>query len=94
MDLPGTRYARSGDVSIAYQVLGEGPFDVVITPGAISHVELQWETAGWTALLRGAAGPAPAPGSALGMPARRKLGQSRTTPKSNGSDTATHRCGA
>jgi class 3 adenylate cyclase len=53
--MPETRYARSGDVSIAYQVLGEGPFDVIITPGAISHVELQWETAGWAALVQGAA---------------------------------------
>jgi class 3 adenylate cyclase/pimeloyl-ACP methyl ester carboxylesterase len=35
-----TRYARSGDVSIAYQVLGDGPFDVVYHPGAFSHVEL------------------------------------------------------
>jgi pimeloyl-ACP methyl ester carboxylesterase len=40
--LPQTRYARSGDVSIAYQVLGDGPFDVVWVPGAFSHVELNW----------------------------------------------------
>jgi class 3 adenylate cyclase len=55
MDMPETRYARSGDVSIAYQVLGEGPFDVVIAPSWVSHVELQWEAAGWAALLRGIA---------------------------------------
>ena len=55
MDMPETRYARSGDVMIAYQVLGEGPFDVVITPSFVSHVELQWEAAGWAALLRGIA---------------------------------------
>ena len=42
-DLPVTRFARSGDVSIAYQVLGDGPFDVVFVPGAFSHVELAWE---------------------------------------------------
>jgi len=36
-----TRYARSGDVSIAYQVVGDGPFDVVFVP-AISHIELAW----------------------------------------------------
>jgi pimeloyl-ACP methyl ester carboxylesterase len=41
-ELPVTRYARSGDVSIAYQVLGDGPFDVVWVPGAFSHVELNW----------------------------------------------------
>jgi pimeloyl-ACP methyl ester carboxylesterase len=39
---PVTRYARSGDVNIAYQVLGDGPFDVVWVPGAFSHVELDW----------------------------------------------------
>ena len=40
---PVTRYARSGDVNIAYQVLGEGPFDVVWVPGCVSHVELDWK---------------------------------------------------
>ena len=39
---PETRYARSGDVSIAYQVTGQGPFDIVLVPGAVSHVELSW----------------------------------------------------
>ncbi|HEY6032355.1 MAG TPA: adenylate/guanylate cyclase domain-containing protein [Gaiellaceae bacterium] len=42
METPVTRYARSGDVSIAYQVLGDGPFDLVWVPGAFSHVELNW----------------------------------------------------
>ena len=37
-----TRYARSGDVSIAYQVTGDGPFDVVYVPAFITHVELAW----------------------------------------------------
>jgi pimeloyl-ACP methyl ester carboxylesterase len=40
---PETRYARSGGVSIAYQVVGEGPFDLVYVPGAVSNVELTWE---------------------------------------------------
>jgi class 3 adenylate cyclase len=40
---PQTRYARSGDVSIAYQVVGDGPFDVVFVPPSSSHVELGWE---------------------------------------------------
>jgi class 3 adenylate cyclase len=43
VDLPETRYARSGDVNIAFQVLGEGPFDVVFVPGSVSHVELAWQ---------------------------------------------------
>jgi class 3 adenylate cyclase len=55
MGVPETRYARSGDVMIAYQVVGEGPFDVVLTPGTVSHVELNWEIAGVAALLRGLA---------------------------------------
>jgi class 3 adenylate cyclase len=40
---PRTQYARSGDLSIAYQVVGDGPLDVVVVPGFISHVELGWE---------------------------------------------------
>ena len=43
---PETRYARSGDVSIAYQVLGDGPYDLVWTPGALSHLELRLEDEG------------------------------------------------
>jgi class 3 adenylate cyclase len=55
MGMPETRYARSGDICIAYQVLGEGPFDVVFAPPAVSHVELQWGATGVAALLRGIA---------------------------------------
>jgi len=40
---PETRYAKSGDVHIAYQVVGEGPLDLVYVPGWVSHVEYQWE---------------------------------------------------
>ena len=43
MARPRTRYAKSGDVSIAYQVVGEGPLDFVYVPGWISNVELTWE---------------------------------------------------
>ena len=43
MAVPETRYARSGDVSIAYQVVGDGPFDLVLIPGAGSHVEFIWQ---------------------------------------------------
>jgi class 3 adenylate cyclase len=38
-----TRYARSGDVNIAYQVVGDGSFDVIFVPGFVSHVELAWD---------------------------------------------------
>ena len=37
------RYARSGDVNIAYRIAGDGPFDVVFIPGTTSHVELSWD---------------------------------------------------
>jgi class 3 adenylate cyclase len=40
---PETKYATNGDVSIAYQVVGDGPPDIVFVPGFVSHVELNWE---------------------------------------------------
>jgi class 3 adenylate cyclase len=40
---PETRYARSGDVHIAYQVFGEGEFDLVLVNGYVTHVEMAWE---------------------------------------------------
>ena len=49
VDMPETRYARSGDVSIAYQVFGEGPFDIVFAPAQVTHVELQWKVRRWAA---------------------------------------------
>jgi class 3 adenylate cyclase/esterase/lipase len=40
---PQTRYAKSGDLNIAYQVVGDRPVDLVYVPGWVSHVELAWE---------------------------------------------------
>ncbi len=40
---PETRYARSGPYNIAYQVIGEGPFDLLWIPGFVSNIELAWE---------------------------------------------------
>ena len=40
---PETRCARSGDANIAYQVVGDGPIDLVLVPGFVSHVEVAWE---------------------------------------------------
>jgi pimeloyl-ACP methyl ester carboxylesterase len=40
---PETRYTRSGEVSMAYQVVGDGPFDIVYVPSVAHHVELNWE---------------------------------------------------
>ena len=41
--IPETRYAKSGDVNIAYQVVGDGPIDLVFVSGWVSHVEFAWE---------------------------------------------------
>jgi class 3 adenylate cyclase len=43
MEPPETRYTLSGDVNIAYQVVGEGPLDLVFIPSMTHHVELVWE---------------------------------------------------
>jgi class 3 adenylate cyclase/alpha-beta hydrolase superfamily lysophospholipase len=48
-----TRYALSGDVHIAYQVTGDGPFDLVFVQGFVSHIELQWKLPGFTDFLDG-----------------------------------------
>jgi class 3 adenylate cyclase len=50
--LPVTRYAVSGDVNIAYQTMGDGPVDIIIVPGVVSHVEFLHEVPGYTAFLR------------------------------------------
>jgi len=50
--LPTTRYARSDEVSIAYQVMGEGPLDLILVPGIVSHVEFRHEFPGYTDYLR------------------------------------------
>ena len=50
--LPETKFAQSGDVSIAYQVTGDGPLDLLIVPGFISHLEQAWEDASYTRFLQ------------------------------------------
>src|ERR1700741_359103 len=50
--LPETRYALSGDVSIAYQTMGAGPVDIIVVPGLASHVEFMHEMPGYTAFHR------------------------------------------
>ena len=52
MDLPETRYARSGEFSVAYQAVGEGPFDLVWIPSFAHHVELSWENPPIASFLR------------------------------------------
>ena len=43
MLVPDPQYAKSGHVRIAYQVVGDGPFDLVFVPGFISNLDLAWE---------------------------------------------------
>jgi pimeloyl-ACP methyl ester carboxylesterase len=40
---PETRYAKSGDLNIAYQVVGKGPVDLVLVPGFVSHLDIDWD---------------------------------------------------
>jgi pimeloyl-ACP methyl ester carboxylesterase len=49
---PETRYAKSGDLNIAYQVAGEGPLDLVYVAGWISNVELAWDEPLYARFLR------------------------------------------
>jgi pimeloyl-ACP methyl ester carboxylesterase len=49
---PETRYAKSGDVHVAYQVSGAGPFDVVFVPGFVSHVEIEADIPGRSAFFK------------------------------------------
>ncbi len=48
---PETRYAKSGEVNIAYQVVGDGPLDLVLVPGFASHLEVAWEEPSLARLL-------------------------------------------
>jgi pimeloyl-ACP methyl ester carboxylesterase len=49
---PETRYALSGDVNIAYQTIGDGPVDLIMVPGVVSHMDFMHEFAGYTAFLQ------------------------------------------
>src|SRR6266568_1192478 len=53
MDVPAIRYTRTTDgLNIAYQVVGEGPLDLVFVPQVISNVEIFWENPRWAAFMR------------------------------------------
>lgn len=54
MQPPNTRYAQRPDgVNIAYQVVGDGPLDLILSPGFVSHLDLLWSDPGYTRLIRG-----------------------------------------
>lgn len=48
MQAPEVRYAHVGESAIAYQVFGEGPPDLVVTPGFVSHLDLHWTMPSYT----------------------------------------------
>ena len=50
--LPTTRYAKSGNVHVAYQAFGEGPIDLVFFPGFVSNIEVYWEEPSFAQWLR------------------------------------------
>ena len=68
-----TRYARSGEISIAFQVVGEGPFDLVYVPGWVSNIELMWEEPELARFLERMASGGPG-GSGTLAPSRRIWG--------------------
>lgn len=49
---PDTQYARSGEVNIAYQVVGDGPLDLVFVMGWVSHLEYFWAEPSFARFLR------------------------------------------
>ena len=72
--VPTTKYAKSGDVHIAYQVVGEGPQNLVLVPGWVSHLEYAWEEPYYSAL------PAP-PGLVLTAHPPRPAGHRTVGPR-------------
>jgi pimeloyl-ACP methyl ester carboxylesterase len=52
VSIPETKYAMSGDVNIAYQVVGEGPLDLVFVMGWVSHLDYYWEEPSFTRFLQ------------------------------------------
>ena len=52
VDVPMIRYVRNGDVALAYQVLGDGPIDLVFLPSFLSNLEIAWESPLYARFLR------------------------------------------
>jgi hypothetical protein len=52
VDGPRVQYAKSGDVHIAYQVIGSGTVDLVLIPGLSSNIDHHWEEPGVARFLR------------------------------------------
>ena len=54
-EVGATKYATSGDLSVAYQVIGDGPLDLIYVPGIVSHVEFFHQLPGYSEFLDGLA---------------------------------------
>src|SRR5438067_5362625 len=52
LEMPETRYAKSGEVNIAYQVVGDGPADLIFVMGWVSHLEYFWTEPSFARFLR------------------------------------------
>ena len=48
---PETHYAKGPNGNLAYQVVGDGPIDLVVVPGWFSHVDLLWGDPGWVTFI-------------------------------------------
>jgi pimeloyl-ACP methyl ester carboxylesterase len=86
MERPPTRYAESDGLQVAYQVTGEGPFDLVIAPGTASHLDLDWEHSAfrtpierWSSVARVIRFDKRGTGLSDRMPGRRRSSSERTT---------------
>jgi class 3 adenylate cyclase/pimeloyl-ACP methyl ester carboxylesterase len=52
VDIPAIRYAKTADgLNIAYEVLGEGPPDLIVIPGVVSNIEVFWENPRWSRFM-------------------------------------------
>ncbi len=52
MGVPTTQFAQAGDVNIGYQVIGDGPIDLVLIWGGFSNIEVAWEEPSFAAFMR------------------------------------------
>ncbi len=50
-DSPQTHYAKAPGGDVAYQVIGDGPIDLVMVPGWFSHIDIQWDDPKWRAFV-------------------------------------------
>ena len=51
VDQPQTHYAKGPEGDVAYQVVGDGPMDLVVVPGWFSHIDMQWDDPQWRTFI-------------------------------------------